>query len=47
MNTVTSTECTTVYIGVNTYLELLDKFWYLGVTLSVDGDADAAVKNRI
>jgi len=33
--------------GVNTNLELVDKFCYVGDMLSVDGDADAAVKNRI
>jgi len=34
-------------IGVNANLELVDKFCYLGDMLSVDGDADAAVENRI
>ena len=33
--------------GVNANLELVDKFCYLGDMLSVDGDADAAVKTRI
>jgi len=28
-------------------MELMDKFCYLGDILSVDGDADAAVKTRI
>jgi len=44
---VTGTECTSVDIGVNANLELVDKFCYLGNMLSVDGDADAAVENRI
>jgi len=36
-----------VDIGVNANLELEDKFCYLGDMLSVDGDAEAAVENRI
>ena len=40
---VTGTGCTSVDIGVNVNLELVDKFCYLGDMLSVDGDADAAV----
>jgi len=36
-----------VIFGVNANLELVDKFCYLGDMLSVDGDADAAVENRI
>ena len=44
---VTSTGRTSVDIGVNAYLELVDKFCYLGDILSVDGDSDAAVENRI
>jgi len=47
MNPVTGTERTSVDIGVNANLELVDKFCYLGDTLSVDGDADAAVETRI
>ena len=47
MNPVTSTGRTTVNIGDNGNLELVDKFCYLGVMLSVDGDADAAVETRI
>jgi len=47
MNTVTGTRCTSVDIGVNASLELMDKLCYLGVMLSVDGDADAAVETRI
>jgi len=47
MNLVTGTECTSVDIGVNANLELVDKFCYLGDMLSVDGDADAAVETRI
>jgi len=46
MNPVTGTECT-CYTAVNVNLELVDKFCYLGDTLSVDGDADAAVETRI
>jgi len=33
--------------GVNTNLELVVKFCYLGDMLSVDRDADAAVETRI
>jgi len=44
---VTGTGCTSVGIGVNVNLELVRKFCYLGDMLSVDGDADAAVENRI
>ena len=38
---------TSVDIGVNADLELVDKLCYLGDMLSVDGDANAAVENRI
>jgi len=44
---VTGTGCTSVDIGGDANLELVDKFCYLGDMLSVDGDADAAVENRI
>ena len=44
---VTGTGCTSVDIGVNANLELVDKFSYLGGMFSVDGDADEAVENRI
>ena len=44
---VTSTGCTSVDIGDNANLELVDKSCNLGDMLSVDGDADAAVENRI
>jgi len=44
---VTSTGRTSADIGVNANLELVDKFCYLGDMWSVDGDADAAVENRI
>jgi len=44
---VTGTACTIVDVGVNANLELVDKFCYLGDTLSVHGDADEAVENRI
>ena len=47
MNQVTGTGCTSVDIGVNANLVLVDKFCYLGDMLSMDGDADAAVENRI
>jgi len=46
-NPVTSTGCTSVDIGVNTNLELVDKFCYYGGMLSVDRDADAAIETRI
>jgi len=36
-----------VDIGASANLELVDKFCYLGDMLSVDGDADAAVKATI
>ena len=38
---------TSVDIGASANLEVVDKFWYLGDMLSVDGDADAAVEARI
>jgi len=38
---------TSVDIGVNATMELVDKFCYLGDMLRVDGDADAAVEDRI
>jgi len=44
---VTGTGRTSVDISVNANLELVDKFFYLGEILSVDGDADAAVETRI
>jgi len=47
VNPVTSTNCTTVYIGVSANLKLVDKFRYLGDMLSVDGDADTTVDTRI
>ena len=47
MNPVTGTGCTCVDIGVNTNLELVDKFCYLGDILSIDGHANAAVEARI
>jgi len=43
---VTGIGCTSVN-DVNANLELVDKFCYLGDMLTVDGDADAAVENRI
>ena len=47
LNPVTSAGRTSVDIGASAKLELVDKFCYLGDTLSVDGDADAAVQARI
>ena len=47
MNPVTIACHTSVDIGANANLELLDRFCYLGDMLSVDGDADAAVEARI
>jgi len=47
LNPVTITGCTSVDIGVNANLELVDKFRYLSNMLSVDGDDDAAVEARI
>ena len=47
MTPETGTGRTSVDIGVNTNLELVDKFCYLGDMLSVDVDAHAAVENRI
>jgi len=47
LNPVTSAGRTGVDIGASAKLELVDKFCYLGDTLSVDGDADAAVDARI
>jgi len=47
---VTGKGRTSVDIGVNANLELVDKFYYLGDmlrVLRVYGDADAAVENRI
>jgi len=46
MNPVTSTAHTSVDIGGDANLELVDKFCYLGDMLSVEGDADAAVEKR-
>ena len=47
LNQVTSAGRTSVDIGASAKLELVDKFCYLSDMLSVDGDADAAVKARI
>jgi len=47
MNPVTGTGCTSIDIGVNANLELVDKFCYSADMLGVDGNADAAVKTRI
>jgi len=47
VNPATSTEHTSVDIGVNANLELVDKFRYFGEMLSVDRDADAAEQTSI
>jgi len=47
VNPVTNTGSTSVDIGGNANLELVDKFCYLGDMLSADKDADAAVETRI
>jgi len=50
VNVVTSTGCISVDIGVIAnleFVEIVDKLCYSGDMLSVDGDADAAVKTRI
>jgi len=46
-NPVISTGHRSVDIGASANLEVVDKFCYLGDTLSVDRDADAAVEARI
>jgi len=45
MNPVTGVGCTSVDIGVNANVELVDKFCQLGDMLSVVGDA--SVETRI
>jgi len=47
MNPVTGTGCTSIDIGVNANLELVDKFCYSDDMLNVDGDSDAALETRI
>jgi len=47
MNPVTSRGCISIDIGVNANLDLVDKFCYLGDTLSVDRDGGGAVETRI
>ena len=47
INPVTGTGHTSVDIGGDANLELIDKFCYLHGMLSVDGDADAAVETKI
>jgi len=44
LNPVTSSGFVGIDIGARAYLELVDKFCYLGDMLSSDGDADAAVE---
>jgi len=47
VNPQTSTGRTSVDIGINAILELVDEFCYLGDMLSVDWGADAAVETKI
>ena len=47
VNPVTSTRYTSVDIGINANLELVDNFYYLGDMLTVNGDGDAGVETRI
>jgi len=47
VNPVTGTGHTSVDIGVNANLELVDKFCYFGDMLTVDGDTDTAMETRI
>jgi len=47
MNPVTGTGCTSVDVGVNANLESVDKFYYLGDMLTVDGNDDACVETGI
>jgi len=47
INSVTGTGHTSVDIGGDANLELVDKFCYLGDMLSLIGDADAAVETEI
>jgi len=47
LNPVTSSGRTSIDTDPSANLELVDKFGCLGVMLSVDGDADAAVEARI
>jgi len=47
VNPVTGTGCTSVDIGVNANLELMNMFCYLGDMLIVDGDTDAVVETRM
>jgi len=47
VNPVTGTQHTSVEIGLNASLEIVDKFCYLGDMLSEDGAADSAVETRI
>jgi len=47
LNTVTSTDRTSVDISTSANLKLVNKFCHLCDMLSVDGDADTAVEARI
>jgi len=47
VNPVTGTQHTSVDIGGDANLELVDKFCYLGDMLSVEGDGDTAAETRI
>ena len=46
-HTVVQVALVWILVPVHIKLGLLDKFYYLGDMLSVDGDADAAVDDRI
>ena len=46
-NPVTSTGCTSVDIGVNANLEVVDKFCHLADMLSMHRNADATVETRV
>jgi len=46
VNPASGKRCTSADIGGDANLELVDKFCYLGDTLSVDRDADSAVETR-
>jgi len=47
LNPVTSAGNTSVDAGASANLEIVDKFYYLDDSLSVDGDIDAAVQDTI
>jgi len=47
VNPVTSAGNTSVDAGASANLEIVDKFYYLNDSLSVDGDINAAVQDTI